>query len=86
MNQKIEHPGLALECLLKYKNIKNSAFAFDAKIYPSHLTDIIKGRRSITPKVALKIERVLEENAESWLLLQAYYDLEQLRVKEKSNE
>jgi antitoxin HigA-1 len=75
------HPGEILEDELEARGLKKSAFAMDNRIYPSHLTDILKGRRNISAAVALKLEKALSIDAAFWMRLQAAYDLATERAK-----
>lgn len=69
------HPGEVLEEELEARNIKKSVFAMDLKIYPSHFSNILKGKRDINAAIALKLEKALDISAEFWVQLQAEYDL-----------
>ncbi len=75
------HPGELLEEELAARRIIKSAFAMDLKIYPSHFSDILKGRRNISAAIALKLEAALGISAEFWIRLQAEYDLKLERQK-----
>jgi len=69
------HPGEVLEEELEARGIKRSVFAMDLKIYPSHFSNILKGKRDINATIALKLEKALDISAEFWVQLQAEYDL-----------
>jgi addiction module HigA family antidote len=69
------HPGEVLEEELAARDIKKSVFAMDLKIYPSHFSNILKGKRNINAAIALKLEEALDISAEFWVQLQAEYDL-----------
>ncbi len=71
----ITHPGEIVEIELEARDIKKSSFALDIRMYPSHFSDIIKGRRSITTPIALKLEKALGIDAAFWLRMQMDYDL-----------
>lgn len=71
----ITHPGEIVEMELEARDIKKSSFALDIRMYPSHFSDIIKGRRSITTPIALKLEKALGIDAAFWLRMQMDYDL-----------
>jgi addiction module HigA family antidote len=43
------------------------------------VNQLVNGRRSITPDMALRLEKVFGVSAESWLALQAKQDLEEAR-------
>ena len=63
------------------RNIIKSAFAMELKIYPSHFSDLLKGRRNISAAIAIKLENALGISAEFWMRLQAEYDLKIERQK-----
>ena len=69
------HPGVYLERLLTEIGIKPSAFALSLGNYPSLVTEIIRGKRTISVATALKLERHLGAPAEFWLMAQMTYDL-----------
>lgn len=77
------HPGEVLADELEARKITKGAFAIKAGMYPSQLTDILKGRRNITAYIALKLELELQTPAEFWLGLQMDYDLQIERNKLK---
>ena len=71
----ILHPGEVLEEELEARDLKKSVFAMDLKIYPSHFSNILKGKRDINAAIALKLEKALDISAEFWVRLQEEYDL-----------
>ena len=75
------HPGEILEDELEARGLIKSAFAMELKIYPSHLSDILKGKRNISVAIALKLEKTLGIPAEFWVRLQGEYDLKMERRK-----
>jgi addiction module HigA family antidote len=77
------HPGEVLEMELNARGLVKSAFAMDIKMYPSHMSDILKGKRNISENVALKIEKALGISAEFWMRLQVEYNISVLRAKLK---
>ena len=77
----ILHPGEVLDEELKARGIKKSAFAMDIKIYPSHFSDILKGRRNISAAIAIKLEEKLNISAEFWMRLQSEFDIKMERKK-----
>ena len=76
------HPGEVLEMELEARGLIKSKFAMDIKMYPSHMSDVLKGKRNITEDIALKIESVLEITAEFWMRLQVEYNISILREKQ----
>ena len=79
------HPGEVLEIELIERGLTKSRFAMDIKMYPSHMNEILKGRRNITEDIALKIEKILGISAEFWMGLQIEYNISLLRAKTKRN-
>jgi HTH-type transcriptional regulator/antitoxin HigA len=75
------HPGEVLEMEILSRGMTKSRFAMDIKMYPSHLSDILKGKRNITEEIALKVENILGISAEFWMRLQVEYNISLLRTK-----
>jgi antitoxin HigA-1 len=75
------HPGEVLEMEIMARGLTKSKFAMDIKMYPSHMSDILKGKRNITEEIALKIESILGISAEFWMRLQVEYNISVLRAK-----
>ena len=46
------------------------------------LSELVNGRRGISPEMAVRLSRVFGCSAESWLLQQAQYDLAHVRADE----
>jgi addiction module HigA family antidote len=78
------HPGEVLAMEIMARGMTKSKFAMDIKMYPSHMSDILKGKRNITEEIALKIEGVLNISAEFWMRLQVEYNISVLRLKMKN--
>ncbi|MEO8821845.1 MAG: HigA family addiction module antitoxin [Ginsengibacter sp.] len=74
-------PGEVLREELDARQIKQSAFAMKIGIYPSHFSDILKGKRRLNASVALKLEQELGISADFWVGLQADYELSMERQK-----
>jgi antitoxin HigA-1 len=75
------HPGEVLEMELLARGLTKSKFAMDIKMYPSHMSDILKGKKNITEDIALRIESILGISAEFWMRLQVEYNISVLRAK-----
>jgi plasmid maintenance system antidote protein VapI len=78
------YPGMILERELKKRKLKKAPFAFSLEEYPQTLNEITKGRRGITPALSLKIDRALELEEGTMLVLQAYYEIEKQKLKMES--
>lgn len=75
------HPGMVLERELKKRNLKKGPFALSLHEYPQTLNDITKGKRGLTPSLALKIDNALGFEEGTMLVLQAYYETKQVKHK-----
>lgn len=75
------HPGEILFDELEAREIKQKDFASLIALRPSHLNELLHGKRNLTPVVALKLEKLLGISAGFWVRLQAEYDLENARMK-----
>ena len=70
------HPGeMLLEEFLKPLGVSQSACAIQLGVSFSRLNEIVRGRRSVTPDTALRLERVVGMSADFWLGLQQDWDL-----------
>lgn len=70
------HPGEVLYGL--YIQPANLTITHTAKalgITRSALSEIVNGRRGVSPRVAIKLAKAFGGTAESWLNMQASYDL-----------
>jgi antitoxin HigA-1 len=74
------HPGeILLEDFLKPLEVTAYRLSKDTDIPQTRISQIIKGRRSITADTALRLASYLGTTAKFWLGLQADYDLEEER-------
>jgi len=70
------HPGeMLLEEFLRPLGISQSAMAVRLEISFPRLNEIVRGKRSVTPDTALRLERVLGMAADFWLGLQMDWDV-----------
>ena len=69
------HPGKVLGEELEAREILQRDFAKKVGLQAPHLSDLIRGKRHISARLALKLERELGIEAGSWLRLQMAYDL-----------
>jgi addiction module HigA family antidote len=76
------HPGAILrQEYLTARRVSESRLATDIGVSQRRVKDIVKGKRSITPDTALRLERYFGTSARYWLDLQASYNLEIERVR-----
>lgn len=69
------HPGKVLGEELEAREILQKDFAKKIGLQPPHLSDLIRGKRNVTARLALKLEKELGIDAGFWLRLQMAYDL-----------
>ena len=65
-----------LKTVLDDAGISANALALALRIPANRLTEIIKGRRSISADTALRLRRYFGTSAQMWMNLQAKYDLD----------
>lgn len=69
------HPGTVIADELEARGILKKDFALQIGLQPSHLSDLLKGKRHVSAKLALQLEKHLGIEADLWLRLQMVYDL-----------
>jgi len=82
------HPGEVLqEDFMKPLALSQYRVANDIGVYPLRISQIIRGKRSITADTAMRLGRYFGTSAAVWLRLQARYDLEtaEARLAERIN-
>jgi addiction module HigA family antidote len=74
------HPGeILLEDFLIPMKITQYRLAKETNIDQTRISEIIKGKRSITTDTALRLSKYFGNSPEFWLNLQTHYDLEEKR-------
>lgn len=69
------HPGEVLVDEINARGILQKDFAKKIKLLAPHFNDLLKGKRHISARIALKLEKELSIDADYWLRLQIAYDL-----------
>lgn len=70
------HPGeMLLEEFLKPMKLSQREFAKRLRWTTTRLSELINGKRSVTPESALDLAAALKTSPEVWLSLQMHYDL-----------
>ena len=76
------HPGeILLEEFLEPMKITQSRLAKDIGVAPRTVSEIVQGKRSITPNTALRLSLYFGLSERFWLNLQTRYDLESEKDK-----
>ena len=74
------HPGDVLrEDYLKPLNMSAYRLAKSIGVSQIAISQILRGQRSVTPAMAMRLSRFFGSTPEFWLRLQMRYDLEELR-------
>ena len=82
------HPGeILVEDFLKPMGITQYRLAKSIGVSQRRIGQIVAGQRAITADTALRLARFFGTDAQSWMNLQAHYDLEtaQMKISEKIN-
>lgn len=75
MNNRVEHPGVYLQQVIKEKGFNQRELSLLTDINETILSLIINGRRGINVKYAVQFEENLGVPAEVWLKKQQEYDI-----------
>jgi addiction module HigA family antidote len=81
------HPGEILrEGFIKPTDLSVNKLALELHVPATRIGEIVHERRRITAETALRLARYFKTNAEFWLNLQNFYDLECERRAGKTSE
>jgi len=81
------HPGEILrEDFMKPLGLSVNKLALELHVPATRIGEIVHQRRRITAETALRLARYFKTNAEFWLNLQNFYDLERERRAGKSSQ
>ena len=75
------HPGEFLLEEIEARHLLKKDVAKELGILPHHLSEIFAGKRNISAKIAVKLEKSLKISAEYWMNLQNYWDLQEARLE-----
>jgi addiction module HigA family antidote len=71
----IAHPGRLLKRELEARGLSANRLARDLGVPSGRITDILNGRRGISPDTAVRLGRYFGNRAQFWLDLQSQYDI-----------
>lgn len=80
------HPGIFLDRELQKRKLRKGRFAMAIGEYPQTLTAITKGDRAMNTMLALKIEHELNLEEGFLMILQAFYEIKEIKEQQKSHE
>ena len=76
-------PGSIIKDVLADRGMKQRELAQALDMQPSHLNEMLKGARRITPEIAVRLEQVLGGKATMWINLQTQYECNVAALKER---
>lgn len=76
------HPGEFLLEEIEERDLLKKDVAKSLEILPQHLSEIFAGRRNISARLAVRLEKLLGISSHYWLGLQMEYDLFQAKQLE----
>ena len=69
------HPGQALRLEMDARSLSANALALALRVPSGRITDILAGKRAVTPETALRLGRYFRTGSALWLNMQTAYDL-----------
>ena len=69
------HPGRLLKRELASRSLSGNRLALELRLPSGRISDIINGKRGISPETALRLARYFGNSAQFWLNLQTAYEL-----------
>ncbi len=84
---KHQHPGKDLRAILHTTGDSKGEAATKLGIPQANLSEVFSGKRNITPKLAVQLEKAYPTyfNADIWCAKQLLFDIQIARKKYKSN-
>lgn len=79
----IIHPGETIKEVLEEKQMNQEELAIRTGFSPKHVSEVVNGKKGISPSFAKSLEYVLGMPASFWINLQGIYDKEILDYKEQ---
>ena len=75
------HPGQLVKACLDGLGFSVAEAAKGIGITCQQLHNVVAGRSSVTPEMAIRFEKAFGGTADTWLQMQANYDLAQMRQR-----
>jgi addiction module HigA family antidote len=77
------HPGQLLKEELDARGMKQIELANELGIAKNVMSEILNGKRNISPEMAVRLEDTLGIKAEFWMNYQMAYEIDKIRIKNK---
>lgn len=75
------HPGKILADEMQARALSANALALKLRVPANRITEIVNGRRGISPETAIRLGHYFGTGAGLWIRLQADFDLAQTEKK-----
>ncbi len=75
------HPGRILRREMAARELSANALALAVRTPSGRITDILNGKRGISPETAMRLARYFGNSARFWVNLQANYELAAAEAK-----
>jgi addiction module HigA family antidote len=72
---RVVHPGEILEMEMEERGLSAQALALKLHVPANRITEIVRGRRSISAETALRLGRYFKTGPELWSRIQVSYDI-----------
>ena len=69
------HPGRILKREIEARGLSANALAIALRTPSGRITDILNGKRGVSPETAMRLARYFGNSARFWLNLQTAYEL-----------
>ena len=69
------HPGRILAREMKARELSSLALALKLRVPANRISEIVSGKRGITPETALRLGRFFRTGSEFWARLQVNHEL-----------
>jgi addiction module HigA family antidote len=69
------HPGRILKRELEARSLSANRLALSLRLPSGRITDILNGKRGVSPETALRLGRFFGNNPRFWMTLQTNYEL-----------
>jgi antitoxin HigA-1 len=70
------HPGRLIRREMQARSLSANALALALRVSSGRITDILNGKRGVSPETAMRLARYFGNSPRFWLNLQTTYELE----------
>ncbi len=77
------HPGRLLKEELNIRDMKQIDLAKELGVAKNVMSEIINGKRNLTPELAVRLEDAFGIKAEFWMKYQVAYEIDKIRIKNR---